>query len=181
MLVGAFFLWQIKHDSAVGRLLLWKISALAIADAPFFGNENFASAYGAAQEKYFASNDASISEKLAAGSPDYAFNEYLQIGVEYGLLVLIFELVILGFIIRKSYREKTFGLSGALLSLSPKGEMNGYARTVNSDENGSFTFGCIEDGEYLLSWTKNGYGYDRKHQSVGQLSACTQEGDGSVK
>ena len=117
MLVGAFFLWHIKHDSAVGRLLLWKISALAIADAPFLGNSNFASAYGAAQEKYFANNDAAISEKLAAGSPDYAFNEYLQIGVEYGLLVLIFELVILGFIIRKSYREKSFGLSGALLSI----------------------------------------------------------------
>lgn len=117
MLIGAFFLWHIKHDSAVGRLLLWKISALAIADAPFLGNGNFASAYGAAQEKYFANNEASISEKLAAGSPDYAFNEYLQIGVEYGLLVLIFELVILGLIIRKSFLEKTFGLSGALLSI----------------------------------------------------------------
>ncbi|MBO7598475.1 MAG: O-antigen ligase family protein [Bacteroidales bacterium] len=117
MLVGAFFLWHLKRDSAVGRLLLWKISALAIADAPLLGSENFASAYGAAQEKYFANNDATISEKLAAGSPDYAFNEYLQIGVEYGLLVLIFELVILVFIIRKSYREKTFGLSGALLSI----------------------------------------------------------------
>ena len=52
------------------------------------------------------------------------------------------------------------GLSGALLSLSPKGEMNGYSRTVTSDENGAWTFGCIEDGEYLLSWTKNGYGSD---------------------
>ena len=52
------------------------------------------------------------------------------------------------------------GLSGALLSLSPKGEMNGYSRTVTSDENGAFTFGCIEDGEYQLSWTKNGYGSD---------------------
>ncbi len=117
MLVGAVFLWHFKRDSALGRLLLWKISALAIADAPIFGNGNFAAAYGAAQEKYFANNDASISEKLAAGAPDYAFNEYLQIGVEYGLLVLIFELVILGFIIRKSYREKTFGISGALLSI----------------------------------------------------------------
>lgn len=117
MLIGAFFLWHIKHDSAVGRLLLWKISALAIADAPLLGSENFASAYGAAQEKYFANNDATISEKLAAGSPDYAFNEYLQIGVEYGLLVLIFVLVILGLIIRKSFLDKTFGLSGALLSI----------------------------------------------------------------
>ncbi|MBO7462682.1 MAG: O-antigen ligase family protein [Bacteroidales bacterium] len=117
MLIGAFFLWHIKHDSAVGRLLLWKISALAIADAPFLGNGNFASAYGAAQEKYFANNDATISEKLAAGSPDYAFNEYLQIGVEYGLLVLFFELVILGLIIRKSYREKSLGLSGSLIAI----------------------------------------------------------------
>ena len=117
MLVGAFFLWHIKRDSALGRLLLWKISALAIADAPILGNGNFAAAYGTAQEDYFAYNDAPISEKLAAGAPDYAFNEYLQIGVEYGLLVLIFELLILGFVIRKSYREKTFGLSGALIAI----------------------------------------------------------------
>ncbi len=116
-IVGAVFLWHIKRDSALGRLLLWKISALAIADAPIFGSDNFAAAYGAAQEKYFANNDASISEKLAAGAPDYAFNEYLQIGVEYGLLVLIFEVLILGLIIRKSYREKTFGLSGALIAI----------------------------------------------------------------
>ena len=117
MLIGAFFLWHIKRDSALGRLLLWKISALAIADAPILGSGNFAAAYGTAQEEYFANNDTSISEKLAAGSPDYAFNEYLQIGVEYGLLVLIFELLILGLIIRKSYREKTFGLSGALIAI----------------------------------------------------------------
>ena len=116
-IVGAVFLWHIKRDSALGRLLLWKISALAIADAPILGSGNFAAAYGAAQEKYFANNDASISEKLAAGAPDYAFNEYLQIGVEYGLLVLIFEVLILGLIIRKSYREKTFGLSGALIAI----------------------------------------------------------------
>ena len=52
------------------------------------------------------------------------------------------------------------GLSGVLLSLSPKGEMNGYARTVTSGADGAFSFGCMEDGEYLLSWTKNGYGSD---------------------
>ena len=51
-------------------------------------------------------------------------------------------------------------LSGALLSLSPKGEMNGYSRTVTSGEDGAFSFGCIDDGEYVLSWTKNGYGSD---------------------
>jgi len=52
------------------------------------------------------------------------------------------------------------GLSGVLLSLSPKGDMNGYARTVTSGADGAFSFGCMEDGEYLLSWTKNGYGSD---------------------
>lgn len=116
-IVGAVFLWHIKRDSALGRLLLWKISALAIADAPIFGNGNFAAAYGAAQEKYFANNDASISEKLAAGSPDYAFNEYLQIGVEYGVLVLILVLTALIIIIRKSLLNKSLGLSGALIAI----------------------------------------------------------------
>ena len=117
MLIGAFFLWHIKRDSAVGRLLLWKISALAIADAPILGSGNFAAAYGAAQEEYFANNDAPISEKLAAGSPDYAFNEYLQIGVEYGLLVLILVLTALIIIIRKSLLNKSLGLSGALIAI----------------------------------------------------------------
>lgn len=117
MTIGAFFLWHIKRDSALGRLLLWKISALAIADAPILGSDNFAAAYGAAQEEYFANNDAPISEKLAAGAPDYAFNEYLQIGVEYGLLVLILVLTALIIIIRKSLLNKSLGLSGALIAI----------------------------------------------------------------
>ena len=117
MLIGAFFLWHIKRDSAVGRLLLWKISAFAIADAPILGSGNFAAAYGAAQEEYFANNDAPISEKLAAGSPDYAFNEYLQIGVEYGLPILILILTALIIIIRKSLLNKSLGLSGALIAI----------------------------------------------------------------
>lgn len=114
---GAFFLWQFKRESALGRLFLWKVSILAILEAPLFGNGNFVKAFSTAQEDYFANCDASESEKLAAGSPDYAFNEYLQIGVEYGLPILFLVLAFLGVIIIKSYREKTFGLSGSLLSV----------------------------------------------------------------
>lgn len=117
VVIAAIFLWHFKRGSAVGRLLLWKISALAIADAPIFGSNNFAAAYGAAQEKYFSDCCATDSEKLAAGAPEYAFNEYLQIGVEYGLPILVLVLAVLVFLIRKSYCEKTSGLSGALIAI----------------------------------------------------------------
>jgi len=109
-------LWFLKRDSAIGRLLLWRISALAIADSPITGNASFAEAYGNAQERYFAEGNTTEAERLMAGSPDYAFNEYLQIGVEYGLPVLLLALALLIFCIVASFRGKTFGLSGALVS-----------------------------------------------------------------
>lgn len=35
------------------------------------------------QEAYFSGGDFSPQEELVAGSPEYAFNEYLQIAVEW--------------------------------------------------------------------------------------------------
>lgn len=48
--------FQLKVDSANGRLLIWKVSVMAIVEKPFLGHGtgNFASAYGMAQEKYFS-------------------------------------------------------------------------------------------------------------------------------
>ena len=76
-----YSLFQLKATSANGRLFMWKISTLAIAESPVIGHGtgNFVSAYGRAQESYFANEEYSETEELVAGSPEYAFNEY-QIG-----------------------------------------------------------------------------------------------------
>lgn len=90
LLMTGYAFFQLKADSANGRLLLWKMSVRAIAEEPVWGHGigNFASAYGMAQENYFAGGKYSDKEELVAGSPEYAFNEYLQVGVDYGVFFL---------------------------------------------------------------------------------------------
>ena len=75
-----------KRDSADGRLLIWKITMRAIADNPM-GEERgrtFSALYGDAQEEYFMEGKFSDAEAWVAGSPDFAFNEFLN--GEYGWL-----------------------------------------------------------------------------------------------
>ena len=51
VLVGGVCLFNLKKDSASGRLFMWKISSRAIAEKPFtgYGQGNFALAYGTSQ------------------------------------------------------------------------------------------------------------------------------------
>jgi tetratricopeptide (TPR) repeat protein len=89
-------IYQLKKDSADGRLLIWKNTVYAIVNHPMgVGLGNFAGAYGNEQIAYFSSGKASEREKLVAGNPEYAFNEYLQIALELGIpgLLLFFSLV----------------------------------------------------------------------------------------
>lgn len=46
---------------------------------------------------YFAKGGYSEQEELVAGSPEYAFNEYLQLAVEHGIPVLLCVLLFIGF------------------------------------------------------------------------------------
>ena len=53
--VAAHALYSLKPESARGRVLIWKVSAMALADAPLqgVGPDRVAGAYGDAQERYF--------------------------------------------------------------------------------------------------------------------------------
>lgn len=81
---------------------------MTVAEKPFLGHGigNFASAYGMAQENYFARTEFTATEEQVAGSPEYAFNEYLQIAVEYGVLFLLVVLLIISFCLWKGITEK---------------------------------------------------------------------------
>lgn len=90
LIVGALLAssaYFMKRDSADGRLLIWKITSQAIASSPW-GEENgrtFSAIYGDAQERYFTNCEYSESEAWVAGTPDFAFNEFLQIAVVHGI------------------------------------------------------------------------------------------------
>lgn len=118
-IVISYSLFQLKAASANGRLFMWKISALAIAESPVIGHgtENFVSAYGRAQENYFANGEYSETEELVAGSPEYAFNEYLQVAIEYGIPFLFVVLLIIAFCFWKGSREGRIGLCGSIIAV----------------------------------------------------------------
>lgn len=114
-----YALFQLKATSANGRLFMWKVSTLAIAESPVIGRGigNFVSAYGRAQEDYFANGEYSETEELVAGSPEYAFNEYLQVAVEYGIPFLLVVSLIIGFSLWKGSSEGRIGLCGSVISV----------------------------------------------------------------
>ena len=90
LLVGAFLL---KPDSALGRLHVWRMECRAIAERPWSGAGPGMGpwAYGDAQEAFFREHLETVSAATirVAGCPDHAYNEYLGIGVEYGLPAMV--------------------------------------------------------------------------------------------
>ena len=111
---GAFIL---KPDSVLGRLFMWKITCQAIMNHPWGSDKGFVSAYGEAQENYFAQGNYAEWEERVAGSPEYAFNEYLSLALMEGIIVCVVVLVIIGICLWMGVKRGRYGICGAILSL----------------------------------------------------------------
>ena len=86
----------LKKESVLGRIHLWHMEILSINKHPWSGvKEGFYHAYGETQANYFASAERAKWEIKVAGSPEFAFNEYLKVGMEFGVsALLLFTLVV---------------------------------------------------------------------------------------
>ena len=113
-LVGIFFL---KKESAVGRLHIWHMECLAIGDAPVRGHGTGMElgAYGKAQEAYFRTGDRPLSDVLAAGSPEYAFNEYLSAALQWGIPALLAIFLGIGLVFWGLERKRSCLLYGMIV------------------------------------------------------------------
>ena len=93
----------LKKDSALGRIHVWHMELLALLKAPFtgVGNGSFAWTYGETQAEYFSAAERAPWEIRVAGCPEYAFNEYLRVGVEWGIpaMLLLLGLVVLTIVV----------------------------------------------------------------------------------
>jgi O-antigen polymerase len=89
-------LYQFKKGSADGRRLIWKVSTAMIKDKPIWGHgfDGFIANYMDYQAAYFNDNPES-KEAMVAGDTNYAFNEFVQLTVENGLVGLLLVLLIL--------------------------------------------------------------------------------------
>lgn len=90
-------MYLLKKKSADGRLFIWKVSTTMWLESPLFGNGagSFSAQYMYAQADYFENNPES-DYILKASNNYFAFNEYIRIGCEYGLigLLLLFTVLI---------------------------------------------------------------------------------------
>lgn len=88
--------YKLKQESANGRLLIWKISKDIVADNLFFGVgfDNFKAHYMNYQGDYFLEHK-NPNEIALAGNSKYAFNEFMQLTVENGVLGFVSMLLIL--------------------------------------------------------------------------------------
>lgn len=80
-------LYEFKQNSAIGRILVWKVSLEMVKERPICGKgfNNFSQTYDNYQSNYF-NKPRDLQEVLVAGKVQYAFNDYLQIMVEYGFV-----------------------------------------------------------------------------------------------
>ena len=113
--VGAYH-W--KKDSADGRLLMWKIASKVITPWNGVGWENVPGAYGLAQERYFASGKGTPQEEHIAGAPEYVFNEYLQVGIAWGVPAMYGIVLMVIILFSWGHRDRQFGVCGGLFSLA---------------------------------------------------------------
>lgn len=114
-LAGMFLL---KPDSALGRLHIWRMELRAMFARPWTGAGAGRGvwAYGEAQEAFFRERLGQVSPVTVrvAGCPEYSFNEYLGVGVEYGVLGLVlFAILLVGSIavLRRCCRPLGAGLT----------------------------------------------------------------------
>ena len=87
-MIGAFFL---KKDSAIGRLHIWHMELRAISEEPLTGHGkgSVLGVYGDTQAEYFVEKERSNIITKVAGCPEYAFNEYFKVGIEYGIPAML--------------------------------------------------------------------------------------------
>lgn len=111
--------YHLKPDSADGRVLMWKIGLKALALNPGgVGWHQVAGAYGDAQELYFSSGNATDEEKMIAGSPEYLFNEYLQVGLAWGIPAMLLMVIILCGSILMAMKSHSYATAGGLTAFA---------------------------------------------------------------
>ena len=90
-------LYYFKQGSADGRLLIWKVSGSMFTEKPIWGHgaDKFAADYMTYQAAYFKANHGA-PEAMQADNVTYAYNEFLKIMVEKGIIGLLLALATIG-------------------------------------------------------------------------------------
>lgn len=95
VLCGIYGLYLMRQDSVHGRFLIWKVIGSNLFESLGFGHGGLQARYMPLQAQWFMSSPTSIFNKFA-GNNIYAFNEFLRITFEAGIVgfFLFYSLII---------------------------------------------------------------------------------------
>lgn len=112
-------MYDMKKDSADGRLLIWKLTAEMIADNPQgYGYGLFEKHYNLKQADYFAKENYTETERRNATFVYMPYNDYLEHGVEGGVIGMLFLAAFYLLMVRNSVKAKDFKSTAVLLSFA---------------------------------------------------------------
>lgn len=98
-----------KKGSSDGRLLIWKVSADMIVHNPVgSGIGMFQREYNLRQGEYFASDRSTEEERMTADAVYMAYNDYLEHGVEAGVIGMCFMLSFYVSLMISVYRQHDY-------------------------------------------------------------------------
>jgi len=108
LIVLSIVLYHMRPASAQGRALIWKIALQTmVTESPFIGHGSraFEQHYMHYQANYFSNpaHRATLQEKLSVTNTPYAFNEFMRILTEEGILGLALFLSIVFFVFRAGW------------------------------------------------------------------------------
>lgn len=121
LVVGTMF-YYIRPESVNGRLHIWKVSLSELDNSVIAGKGigTFSKQYIIAQENFYIRHGIDSEWVKYADTPSYAFNEYINITYEVGIIGLLLFIYILYLIIKRqiySYNNQIFayGITSILL------------------------------------------------------------------
>jgi O-antigen polymerase len=96
-LTAGFGLYILKKESVDGRLLVWRVTATLIGEKPLTGRgaDSFTRDYMQAQAEWFSSGRGTPAQVDRAGSPNYVFNELLELWLSKGFIAVALALLCL--------------------------------------------------------------------------------------
>ena len=104
-------------EKSANRMLMWNVTTQAILNKPVTGTGlgGFPVSFAQTQADYLASTKASDTERMAATCPPFAFNDYLQIGLEFGIAGLLLFALWIAFCLYYGLKNKQVGATGGIL------------------------------------------------------------------
>lgn len=116
-----YWLYTLNPDSVNGRSFIQKISVTKISENPFFGNgiSNFKPIYNQAKAQYFLDAQRPWNEIKVADYVTVAFNDYIQVLFEIGIIGFLLIVFLLLYLVNKiNFNRKTRLALAIILSCS---------------------------------------------------------------